>query len=136
MQAILENRWNECLKCISAEATLAATVMMGGLLEALFLAKINLLIDKTPVFTSPKAPQDPKTKATKTLKEWGLKDYIEVSEGLGWITLSAKGVSKVICDYRNYVHPYKELSHNVTLSVDDIHLFWDISKRLVKQIIK
>ncbi len=37
MLAILERRWAEMLACLGANAPLAATVMMGGLLEALFL---------------------------------------------------------------------------------------------------
>src|ERR1035437_5973675 len=35
MQNILQNRWCEIIKCIDCEASLAATIMMGGLLEAL-----------------------------------------------------------------------------------------------------
>jgi len=38
MQRILAARWNECLTCLNAKAALAATVMMGGLLEALLLS--------------------------------------------------------------------------------------------------
>lgn len=41
MQEILKNRWVECVNCLSASASLAAIVMMGGLLEALLLARIN-----------------------------------------------------------------------------------------------
>ena len=36
MRGILGRRWEECRKCIAADAPLAAVVMMGGLLEALF----------------------------------------------------------------------------------------------------
>lgn len=41
MQRILTRRWWECVACIGANAPLAAIVMMGGLLEALLLARIN-----------------------------------------------------------------------------------------------
>jgi len=136
MQTVLARRWNECQKCLTAEAALAATVMMGGLIEALLLAKINGLTDKAPVFTNTKAPKDGKTGKTLPLKDWGLRDYIDVSHDLKWLTISAKDVSAVIRDYRNYVHPYKELSHNVDVSTDDALLFWDISKQLVRQILK
>jgi conjugative transfer signal peptidase TraF len=43
MQTILENRWQECVRCLDANAPLAATVMMGGILEGLLLARINAL---------------------------------------------------------------------------------------------
>ena len=48
MQTILKERWHECTKCIAADVPLAATVMMGGLLEALLLAQINRESDKRP----------------------------------------------------------------------------------------
>lgn len=41
MQAILAQRWRECVICVSSGAPLAATVMMGGILDGLLLAKIN-----------------------------------------------------------------------------------------------
>jgi hypothetical protein len=40
MQAILQRRWTECVICISYGAPLAATVMIGGLLEGLLLARV------------------------------------------------------------------------------------------------
>ena len=41
MRDILTRRWHECRKCVEAGAHLAAIVMMGGLLEALFVARAN-----------------------------------------------------------------------------------------------
>jgi hypothetical protein len=52
MQAILTRRWQECGACVRSGAPLAATVMMGGLLEGLLLAKINQLSNKAPVFSA------------------------------------------------------------------------------------
>ena len=43
MQNILIRRWHECRRCILGGAPLAATVMMGGLLEALLVARANTL---------------------------------------------------------------------------------------------
>src|SRR5262245_43599230 len=45
MRDILTRRWHECTKCVKAEAHLAAIVMMGGLLEALFVARANKMSD-------------------------------------------------------------------------------------------
>ena len=41
MQEIVLRRWAECIACVQTDAPLAATVMMGGLLEALLLARVN-----------------------------------------------------------------------------------------------
>lgn len=47
MREILETRWNECSICVQSNASLAATVMMGGLLEGLLLARVNVEPDCT-----------------------------------------------------------------------------------------
>ena len=113
MNSILTNRWDECMKCVSASAFLAATVMMGGMLEALFVARANRMTDKSPLFTTKNTPIDPKTKKPLDLRQWMLASYIDVAHELGWITRSAKDVAVVLRDYRNYVHPEKERSHGV-----------------------
>ena len=135
MQTILTNRWRECCNCLSSNAPLAATVMMGGLLEALLLAKVNKSSNKSLIFKAKSAPKDKRTGKTLTLKEWTLRNYIDVAHELKWISQSAKDVGEVLRDYRNYVHPYKEFSHNVALVNDDAKLFWEIVKNIGKQII-
>jgi hypothetical protein len=58
MQAVLVGRWTECTRCVGASAPMAATVMMGGLLETLLLARINLETYKAQIFTASSAPRD------------------------------------------------------------------------------
>jgi len=135
MKNIMIRRWCECKKCISTEAPLAATVMMGGLLEALFLAKLNSLDDKKEVFSCDAAPINKRTNKPLELKEWTLKNYIAAGHELGWISVSAKDVSVVLRDYRNFIHPYKEHSHNVVLCNDDALLFWEIVKSIARQLL-
>ena len=89
MQTILVARWHECIKCIDADVPLAATVMMGGLLEALLLARINRETVKRAIFTAKAAPKD-HTKKTKPLADWTLKDFIDVVHELGWMTVRQK----------------------------------------------
>lgn len=135
MQEILKNRWNECVTCVIYKAPLAAIVMMGGLMEGLLLAKINSQTDKSKVFCSKYAPKD-KTGNILPLKEWRLKDYIDVAHNLNWISKSAKDVSIVVRDYRNYIHPHKEFSHGVNLNSADARIFWEISKEISKQLLE
>lgn len=135
MQAILSNRWKECRLCISVNAPLAATVMMGGLLEALLLARINNESDKEKVFKAKTVPIDSRTGKAIQLKDWTLRNYIDVAHELGWISQSVKDVGEVLRDYRNYVHPYKQLSHNVELSQGDATLFWEITKSISRQLL-
>jgi hypothetical protein len=135
MRTILERRWNECQRCIRASAPLAATVMMGGLLEALFVARANLLTNKAPLFRAKATPIDSKTKKPLALPEWTLRPYIDVAAELGWISRSGKDVAAVLRDYRNYIHPEKERAHGVNLNDHDSEMFWEVTKSLARQLL-
>lgn len=135
MQAILTNRWQECGKCVDAGAPLAAAVMMGGLLEGLLLARILQLVDKTPVVNAASAPKDGLGK-TRKLNEWGLKDYIDVAHEIGWISKTTRDVGEVVRDYRNFIHPQREHSQGLSISVEDATTLWEIAKSVMRQILK
>jgi hypothetical protein len=134
MVAILQRRWKETLDCRGVGAHLAATVMLGGLLEALFLARINRLSNKATVFTAKTAPKD-KQGNPRSLKEWGLKDFLDVANELGWIRQSAKDVGEVLRDYRNFIHPEKEFSHGINLNGDDTRMFVTVFCSIADQVI-
>lgn len=135
MQSILTRRWEECGRCLTAGAPLAATVMMGGLLEALFVSRANKLSNKATLFSSAAAPIDPKTKKPLDLRQWTLAPYIDVGHDLKWISRSAKDIAVILRDYRNYVHPEKERSHGVVLSPDDATMFWEVTKTLSRELL-
>ena len=135
MRAVLAGRWEECRKCVAAEAHLAAIVMMGGLLEALFVAHANKMANKGPLIRAAAAPKDKKTGKTLDYQEWMLDSYIKVGHELNWITDSARQVADVLKEFRNYVHPAKELRHGVSLAHNDSSMFWNVTKSLVRQLL-
>jgi hypothetical protein len=135
MRNILERRWDECQKCLGAGANLAAIVMMGGLLEALFVARANRMTNKAALFKARATPLDSKTKKPIDLRDWTLGPYIDVGHELGWITRSGKDVAAVLRDYRNYIHPEKERSHGIVLNPHDSAMLWDVTKNLTRQVL-
>lgn len=134
MQDILNRRWSEVQLCIKSRANLAATVMMGGLLESLLLARINSSSDQAAVFKATAAPRD---KAGKTLQlsEWKLAKMVDVAHELRWITKSAKDVGHVLRDFRNYIHPHKEYTAGDSISEEDATIFWDVTKGISRQLL-
>lgn len=134
MRIILNRRWNETRTCMNYGAPLAATIMMGALLEALLLARINKMDDKTPLFRLGTCPKD-KTGKPHPLQKWTLNDYINAAHEIGWIGKPAKDVGVIMRDYRNFVHPAKEFSEGIVLQDTDTALFWAIFVQLVDQII-
>ena len=135
MQKLLINRWNECVSCVGYRLPLAATVMLGGLIEALLVARINGLADQSPVYKAMTAPKD-KAGKTLVLREWGLSNYIDVANELGWISDTYKDVGAILRDYRNYIHPYKEYQHKKSISPDDAKMLWEIGKNIIHQLLK
>jgi len=135
MRTILDRRWRETSLCLSAGAHLAATVMMGALLEALLLSRVNHLTDLGPIFNSKGAPKDKNGKPLP-LKAWTLRHYIDVAHDQGWIRQAARDVGVVIRDYRNYIHPAKELSHGVTLERSDTEVLWSVFTSISDQVIR
>jgi hypothetical protein len=83
--------------------------MMGGLLEGILCARVESLADKKAVFTTAAAPKD-KAGTPQPLKEWKLQNYIDVAHELGWITQTVHGISDIVRDYRNFIHPHKQHS--------------------------
>lgn len=135
MRDILVRRWQECCKCVNANAHLAAIVMMGGLLEALFVARANKMPMKDPLLNATSAPKEKTTGKTLNYQEWMLDSYIKVGHELKWITESAKDVADILKEYRNYIHPEKERRHGVALTLNDSTMFWSVTKALVRQLL-
>lgn len=135
MRDILTRRWRECAKCVTADAHLAAIVMMGGFLEALFVARANKMADKSPLIGAANAPKDKSTGKVSNYQDWMLDSYIKVGCELNWITESAKAVADTLKEYRNFVHPAKELRYGVTLGLNDSSMFWQVTKALARQLL-
>jgi hypothetical protein len=135
MQQILVRRWEECVRCLKGGADLAAIVMMGGLLEALLLARLLRETDKNVVFRAAAAPTYRKTNKPMPLQDWTLNNYIDVAKELEWISRTARDVGGVLRDYRNYVHPQKELSDKIVLKAGDSSLMWEIVKSMARQLL-
>ena len=134
MKAILESRWIETTLCVTGKAPLAATVMMGGLLEGLLYARIEKQTNKAPIYTAKAAPKDKQGK-TFPPRDWTLQNYIDVAHELKWITQTVKDIGDVLRDHRNYIHPHKQHSEKMTLTPGDAKILWEISKNIARQVL-
>jgi hypothetical protein len=108
-----------------------------GLLQSIFERAIDEGHDIRNPFRGIKRGKDKPRKGgkTKPLKEWGLKDYLDVAKELGWIRQSAKDVGQVLRDYRNYIHPEKEFSHGISVDGQDTAMFISVFSSIADQII-
>jgi hypothetical protein len=119
---ILSDRWNEAQKCLNAEAYLAATIIIGSLLEGMLLAVIRIFPKEAN--TAKAAPKDSKTGNTKHIVDWSLSDMINVAHELGWIGLDVKKFSHSLREFRNLIHPYEQMVNRTFPDKDTSEISW------------
>jgi len=104
---ILAERWDQAQKCLNAQAYLAATIIMGSMLEGMLLAVLQRFPKEANICTA--APHDLKTGKVKYFAEWSLSDMINVAHEAGWVDLDVKKFSHAVREFRNLVHPYQQM---------------------------
>lgn len=139
MHAILSRRWRETEACLGVQAYLASTVMMGALLEAMLLARVNAHESKhgslAAIYKCGCVPKDKVGNPLK-VKEWKLFQFIDIAHEMGWIAKAAKDVGGVLRDFRNYIHPHKELTDKITVDKRESETLWNVFTTLTRQIIE
>lgn len=105
---IIQERINEIKKCLSAKASLAVIFLCGSTLEGILLgvATNNIKAFNTAVAS----PKDKVTGEVKPFQDWTLNDFINVSRELKFIGEDVKKFSHAMRDFRNYIHPYEQMS--------------------------
>lgn len=134
---ILSERWNETQKCFDKGAFLAATILMGTMLEGILLA----VLQKFPkeANTSKAAPVDTKTGKIKYFADWSLSEMINVAHDVGWIDLDVKKFSHSLRDFRNIIHPYQQMVLKTFPDEDTCGISWlvvqaatnDLARKLI-----
>jgi hypothetical protein len=133
---VLSDRWGQAQKCLNAGAYLAATIIMGSMLEGMLLATVQRFPKEANQCTS--APQDQRTGKVRYFAEWTLADMINVAHDLGWIDLDVKKFSHALRDFRNLIHPYQQMVAKTFPDQDTCEISWlvvqaaanDLAKKL------
>lgn len=133
---ILADRWNQAQGCLNAEAYLAATIIMGSMLEGMLLAVLQKFPQEAG--TCKTAPLDPRTGKVKYFAEWSLSDMINVAHEANWVDLDVKKFSHSLREFRNLIHPYQQMILNTFPDKDTCEISWlvvqaaanDLAKKL------
>lgn len=110
LRQVLEKRWGEVVVCYKANLHLSTIVLLGSILEAVLLDKMQANPSKAN--TSKSTPKD-KTGTAKHFKEWTLSDFIAVAHDLGLISKNTKDFSHTLREYRNLIHPREQLQTGI-----------------------
>ncbi len=107
---IIESRMFEIEKAFKAGAYLSVVFLAGSTLEGLFL---NIASQNPKTFNmSPVSPK--KDGKVKNFDQWTLNNFIEVSHGIGLLEKDTYRFSKELRDFRNYIHPFQQMSEKFT----------------------
>lgn len=130
---ILNLRINEIEKCLSADAPLSVIFLAGSTLEGVLLG-IALKYQKefNQSISSPKN-NDGKV---KKYPDWTLSNFIDVAYEVGLLAEDVKKYSHTLRDFRNYIHPYQQMSSRFNPDKHTAKISWQVLKAALFQLSK
>jgi len=127
----LQDRLEEAQNCPKGKVPLGTLFLLGSTLEGILLA--IALKDQSKYMTAKLAPKD-KSGVIYKIYDWKLSSLIDVSHELGLLNLDVKKFSHELRDFRNYIHPYHQMSQNFKPDQYTINISWQVFKAAFSQL--
>ena len=121
----LKRDYQDIQKCFGAECWKAVVILCGGCLEAILYDVLKQ--------SEAQAVQSNKH-GRGTLKEWTLENHIEVATDLGLITKGVGSFSHSLRDYRNLVHPLKEIRGDYKIQREEANASFESLKMAIRDL--
>jgi hypothetical protein len=107
---IVESRLDEAQKALRVGAHLSVIVLCGSILEAVLLGKAR---QEPGLFNS--AIGSPRSDGkVNRFRDWTLANFIDVASDIGVLKADVQKFSHGLRDFRNYIHPYQQISSDFT----------------------
>jgi hypothetical protein len=129
----LNLRFDEIKKGINSIAPLSVIFLSGSSLEGILLGFASKFPKEFNQANS--APKDKEGKV-KSFHEWTLSNFIDTATDIGLLKEDVKKFSHVLRDFRNYIHPYEQISKNFNPDIHTAKLCWQVLKVAVIQLSK
>ena len=121
-QNILERDYDEIQRCINTKAAKSVLILAGSIVEALLS---DYFIENLPSGCT-----------QSTILNSSLANLLDLAENEGLITRSDKNLATVIKDYRNLIHPGKEVRKHEQFDFETSELSFKILNLLIRKIEK
>ena len=131
---ILLLRIEEIKNCMTAHAPLAAIILLGSVLEGILLGIANQMPKEFNQSNS--APKNATNNAVKRFQEWSLANFIDVAYDLELINKDIKLYSQSLRDFRNYIHPYVQLTSKFNPNDETAKISFQVLKAAISQLSK
>ncbi len=127
---IVQRDYGELQRVRGVDAAKSRYVLCGGIIEGLLLDV--LLRDEGKTKTAKKAPKLKGGVNVKPLADWNLGELLDVALELNRIETDAEQFSHGVRNYRNLIHPGKEMQSNQKVALEEA----DIAEKVVEIIIR
>lgn len=108
---VLNKRVEEIEKTYSSAAYLSTILIAGSTLEGVFL---GLASSYPRAFNTVKSSPKGRDGKVQPFHDWSLAAFIDVAKDLELIQLDTYKFSHTLRDFRNYIHPYQQMSSGFT----------------------
>lgn len=116
---VLQQRYREVLICIENKASLAVVILCGSILEAVLL---GVAVQNRNYFEQNiRAPKNKKGEI-RCVEDWKLTNLIDVACDLKILKEDVRQFSHSLRDFRNYIHPYKQIQSEFNPDADTANI--------------
>lgn len=106
VKPILSVRLAEMKLCFESEAYLSTVIICGSLLEGILLG----IASSFPKEFNQSKSAPKRDGKVLPFPNWTLSQFIDVAANVGLLQEDVKEFSHVLRDFRNYIHPYQQMS--------------------------
>jgi len=127
----LKLRFEEIKKCLTVGAPLSVLFLAGSTLEGILL---GIALKHPKEFNKSKSSPKDKEGKVKQWQDWTLRNYIDVAYDLGLLKEDVKKFSHSLRDFRNYIHPYAQVSSGFSPNKHTAAICWQVLKAAIYQL--
>ena len=128
---VLQYRVSEIEKCFSADAPLSVILLAGSTLEGILL---GVAARYPREFNSSKCAPKSTSDKVKQFHDWSLNNFIDVARDVGFVEHDVHKFSHSLRDFRNYIHPFEQVSSGFNPSMHTAKICLQVLKVAIHQI--
>ncbi len=131
---ILNSRIIEIKNSIKTKSALSCVILCGSVLEGILLGVASSKIREYNQCEI--SPKNKDTQRVLAFNDWTLSNFIDVSHKIGLIGLDVKKYSHSLRDFRNYIHPYQQMTSRFNPDIETAKISWQVLKAAIADLSK
>lgn len=128
---ILKARTDEIRKGLQSGSPLSVVFLCGSTLEGILL---GAALKRPREFNTCSASPKDRNGKPKAFRDWTLSDFINAARELKLVGEDVKKFSHALRDFRNFIHPYEQLSSGFNPDKHTAKISWQVLQAAIAQI--